>query len=42
MGWVSRVTNINRKENKMAKYNHNESLGKNAIRGVDITEPEPE
>ena len=26
----------------MAKYNHNESLGKNAIRGVDITEPETE
>ena len=24
----------------MAKYNHNESLGKNAMRGVDITEPE--
>lgn len=24
----------------MAKYNHNESLGRNAIRGVDITEPE--
>lgn len=24
----------------MAKYNHNESLGENAMRGVDITEPE--
>lgn len=26
----------------MAKYNPNESLGKNAMRGVDITMPEPE
>lgn len=26
----------------MAKYNHNESLGKNAMRGVDITEPPTE
>lgn len=26
----------------MAKYNPNESLGKNAMRGVDITVPEPE
>lgn len=25
----------------MAKYNHNESLGMNAIRGVDITEKAP-
>ena len=24
----------------MAKYDHNESLGKNIMRGVDITEPE--
>lgn len=24
----------------MAKYNHNESLTQNAMRGVDITEPE--
>lgn len=26
----------------MAKYNPNESLGRNAMRGVDITVPEPE
>ena len=26
----------------MAKYNPNECLGKNAMRGVDVTEPEPD
>lgn len=26
----------------MARYNPNESLTENAIRGVDITEPEPD